>query len=123
MIMGTSTATATRTGRFMTAKAKRYQKPSSSPAMAGVRGIFKASMRFPMMPMRAGRSVRESTTVPSTTRMPPLAMDCSNIWGKKKSPKRLAATVTPEKATARPVVMTVVMTAVSTSPLRASSSR
>jgi hypothetical protein len=49
-------------------------------------------------------------------------MERKNICGKMNSPIRLTATVMPENATARPVVLTVRSSAPST-PSRGSSSR
>ena len=61
-------------------------------------------MRVPRIASSAGSSVSASTSVPSTTAMPPIAIERRNICGNTNRPSRLAATVTPENATARPVV-------------------
>ncbi len=72
--------------------------------------------------MSAGSSVNASTTAVSVTAMPPIAIERSTMCGNANSPMRLAATVMPENATARPVVVTA-FTSAQPEPRRGTSSR
>ena len=127
-IIRVADAAATRPGRRITKRDRRYQKPdsagraSASLARLSRRGAS-ALTRCPSSVSTAGSSTSATVAAISDTSIPPSPIEYRNFCGKTSSDASAAATVSDENRTVRPAVFSVRRIATIPGPCSASSSR
>ena len=109
-------------GRRMTPRVQRIQKPSR-PGRSLRPGMRSALMRGPSSISTAGSSVMAASTATVTTMIAASAIDCTARTGTIQIEASETITVMPEKATAVPEVAIAVATARSVGAPASSSSR